>query len=209
MISHALTIVRNELDRHLTATYGGNSPQADLGNVAEVTTGSAGNGQSRNKVLLSLVNLQEERSLRNVPAYVRDDAALTVRYENPPAFLNLVVLVAATHSAYPDALLALSRTVQFFQVRNVFTQDNVDPQSLATGAPVNDLDRLTEFRLVFSLWSPTLEEVNDMWGMLGGKQFPFALYAVRMLELRFRATLREGGLVTEVVTGFGPRTAGA
>ena len=92
-------IVRNELDRHLTATYGGNSPQADLGNVAEVTTGSAGNGQSRNKVLLSLVNLQEERSLRNVPAYVRDDAALTVRYENPPAFLNLVVLVAASPCA--------------------------------------------------------------------------------------------------------------
>ena len=30
-----------------------------------------------------------------------------------------------------------------------------------------------------------------MWGMLGGKQFPFALYSMRMLELKFQATQRE------------------
>ena len=32
MISHALTIVKNELDRHL-ATFGGTTPHAELGNV--------------------------------------------------------------------------------------------------------------------------------------------------------------------------------
>ena len=77
---------------------------------------------------------------------------------------------------------SLSRALVFFQFRNVFTHENVDPQSMG-GAPVNDLDRLVEFKLIFNLWSPTLEEVNDMWGMLGGKQFPFALYSMRMLEL--------------------------
>lgn len=199
MIAHALTIVRNELDRHLS-TFGGNPPHADLGNVAEVTAGQGNQGQAREKVLLSLVNVQEERALRNAPAYVRDEAALKVRYENPPTFLNLAVLVTATHTKYADALLALSRALLFFQHRSVFTPDTVDPQSLATGAPVNDLDRLTDFRLVFSLWSPTMEEINDMWGMLGSKQFPFALYSVRMLELRFSVTPREGGLVSEVVT---------
>ena len=44
-------------------------------------------------MLLSVVNIQEERTLKNVPTYVRDDAALRVRYENPPTFLNLAVLV--------------------------------------------------------------------------------------------------------------------
>lgn len=199
MIAHALTIVRNELERHLS-TYGGNAPHADLGNVGEVAGGQGNQGQSRERVLLSLVNIQEERSLRNVPAYVRDEAAQKVHYENPPTFLNLAVLVAATHAKYADALLALSRSLMFFQSHSAFTKDTVAPDSLTTGAPVNDLDRLVEFRLVFSLWSPTMEEVNDMWGMLGGKQYPFALYSVRMLELRFRTTPREGGLVTEVVT---------
>jgi hypothetical protein len=206
MISHALTIVRNELDRHL-ATFGGNSPHADLGNIAEVAAGSAANGQSREKVLLSVVNIQEERTLKNVPAYVRDDSTMRVRYENPPTFLNLAVLVAATHTAYPDALRALSRGLLFFQFRNVFTNENVDPQSLTDGAPVNDLDRLLEFKLIFNLMSPTLEEVNDMWGMLGGKQFPFALYSMRMLELKFQATQREAGVITEIVSGVGQQAA--
>ena len=206
MISHALTIVRNELDRHL-ATFGGTAPHADLGNVAELAGTAPGNGSARNKVLLSVVNIQEERTLKNGPAYVRDDAALRVRYENPPTFVNLAVLVTATHANYNDALLALSRALVFFQFRNVFTHENVDPQSLTGGAPVNDLDRLVEFKLIFNLWSPTLEEVNDMWGMLGGKQFPFALYSMRMLELRFHATQRESGLITEVISGFPHKAA--
>lgn len=200
MISHALTIVRNELDGHLT-TFGGNTPHAVLGNVAEAAA-QTGNGQTREKVLISVVNIQEERTLKNVPTYVRDDAALRVRYQNPPTFLNLAVLVAATHTNYGDALLALSRTMAFFQFHNVFTPHSVDPQSLTTGAPVQEIDRLVEFKLIFNLWSPTLEEVNDMWGMLGGKQFPFALYSMRMLELKFQATQRESGLITEVVSGF-------
>lgn len=200
MISHALTIVRNELERHL-ATFGGNSPHAELGNIGEVAHQTS-NGQSREKVLLSVVNIQEERTLKNGPAYVRDDAALRVRYQNPPTSLNLAVLVAATHTNYGDALLALSRALTFFQFRNVFTPDSVDPQSLTDGAPVNELDRLVEFKLTLNLSSPTLEEVNDMWGMLGGKQFPFALYSVRMLELQFQAIERESGLITEVVNGF-------
>jgi Pvc16 N-terminal domain len=201
MISHALTIVKNELDRHL-ATFGGTAPFAELGNVGEVAGTAPGAGSTRNKVLLSVVNIQEDRTLKNGPAYVRDDVALRVRYENPPTFVNLAVLVAATHTKYDDALLALSRALVFFQFRTVFTQENVDPLSLTDGAPVNVLDRLGEFKLIFNLWSPTLEEVNDMWGMLGGKQFPFALYSMRMLELKFHAAERESGLITEVVSGF-------
>jgi hypothetical protein len=205
MISHALTIVKNELERHLNG-FGGNSPHTDLGNVGEVASQSS-TGPSREKVLLSVVNIQEERTLKNVPAYVRDDVALTVRYQNPPTCLNLAVLVAATHNKYSDALLALSRALTFFQFQNVFTPDSVDPQSLSVSAPVNALDRLTEFKLILNLWSPTLEEVNDMWGMLGGKQFPFALYSLRMIELKFEATQRERGLITEVVSGFSHKAA--
>lgn len=205
MIAHALTIVRNELERHLE-TFGGNSPHADLGNPAEVAS-PQGNGAARNKLLLTVVNIQEERTLKNVPTYVRDDVALRVRYENPPTFLNLAVLVTATHASYADALLALSRALLFFQFHNVFTPESVDPQSLSDGVPVNDLDRLVDFKLIFNLWSPTMEEVNDMWGMLGGKQFPFALFSMRMLELKLQGAQREAGLITEVVGRFSHKAA--
>jgi Pvc16 N-terminal domain len=197
MIDHALLIVRNELQAHLTAV--GNSTEAKLGNVGEIGNG---NLDLRDKVLLSVVNLQEERTLKNTPAYVRDDAALRVRYKNPPVFLNLALLITATHANYVNALRALSRALLFFQHRTVLTHDNVAPNSISHEAPPRDADRLAEFKLIFNLWSPTFEEVNDMWGMLGGKQFPFALYSMRMLELKFRATQREAGLITEVVSGF-------
>lgn len=197
MIDHALLIVRNELQDHLTAV--GNSTEAILGNVGEIGTASL---DLRDKVLLSVVNLQEERTLKNTPAYVRDDVQLRVRYENPAVFLNLALLMTATHVNYVNALRALSRALLFFQHRGVLTHDNVAPSSISHDAPPHDVDRLAEFKLIFNLWSPTFEEVNDMWGMLGGKQFPFALYSMRMLELKFRATQRESGLITEVVSGF-------
>jgi hypothetical protein len=202
VIDHAMIIVRNELDAHLTAV--GNSTHAELGNIAELGQPQT---QLRDRVLLSVVNLQEERTLKNTPAYVRDDVQLRVRYDNPPTFLNLSVLVTATHTEYINALRALSRALLFFQHRNVLTHDNVAPNSITQDAPPRDADRLAEFKLVFNLWSPTFEEVNDMWGMLGGKQFPFALYSMRMLELKFRATQREAGLITEVVSGFAHKAA--
>lgn len=205
MIAHALSIVTNELDRFLDS-FGGNAPHVELGNVAEITSGAAAPG-AREKLLLSVVNIQEERTLKNVPSIVRDDVAMRVRYENPPNYLNLAVLVTAPHTKYADALVALSRALLFFQHRSVFTQADVDPASILQGAPLNALDRLDEFKLIFSLWSPTLEELNDMWGMLGGKQFPFAIYSVRMLELRFQATQRESGLITEIVRDFGHKVA--
>jgi hypothetical protein len=206
VIAHALSIVRNELDRHL-ASYGVVGSQVELGNVGEIASAGGNNGQGRGKTVLSVVNLVEERTLKNEPSQIRDDVALRVRYVNPPVFLNVALLVTATHNAYADALVALSRAVLFFQHRSVFTPDTVDPGSLTANAPVNLLDRLEEFRLVFNLMSPTLEEVNHLWGTLGGKQFPFALYSVRMLEMQFQSTLGEGGLITEVIGAFS-QTAG-
>ena len=124
MIAHALIIVRNELERHL-ATSGGSHRTPSWATSGRSASPAATAGR---KVLLSVVNIQEERTLKNGPTYVRDDAALRVRYENPPTFLNLAVLVTATHTDYIDALRALSRALLFFQFRNVFTQENVDPQ---------------------------------------------------------------------------------
>ena len=65
---------------------------------------------------------------------------------------------------------------------------------------MNALDQLEEFKLIFDLYSPTMEEVNHLWGTLGGKQYPFVLYVLRMLDLKFKAVQSESGLITEVTT---------
>jgi Pvc16 N-terminal domain len=202
MISHALTIVINELDKHLTAAYGeaASPPYVKLGNLAE---GFGNDGKLTRDILhLSLVNIKEEKTLKNLPNFVRNDVTLKATYENPPVFLTFQLLLTATHSNYTLALTALSRAIRFFQFKNVFTQDNVTPDSMKPPTGIDPLDELETFKLIFDLYSPTMEEVNHLWGTLGGKQYPFVMYMLRMLELKFKAVQSESGLITEVISEF-------
>jgi hypothetical protein len=212
MLSHALTIVINELEKHLSDTYGAGAviPQVRLGNIAEgVGTGANPGMVPRDVLDFSMVNIREEKTLKNISNQVRNDVTLRVVYENPPVFLNFHILVVATHSIYANALLMLSRAIRFFQFRNVFDQDSVAPASLTTNAPANPLDQLEAFKLIFDLYSPSMEEVNHLWGTLGGKQYPFVLYTLRLLELKFKAAQGEASLITGVVRDLYHKKAAA
>jgi hypothetical protein len=204
MFSHALTIVINELDTHLVAEYGASPGSVTLGNISEGVGNTGGNNGAipRDVLALSMVNIREEKTLKNLSNQVRNDSTLRVTYENPSVFLNLHILIIASHSKYDNALLMLSRAIRFFQFRNIFDHVSVAPSSLTKNAPANELDQLEVFKLIFDLYSPTMEEVNHLWGTLGGKQYPFVLYTLRLLELKFKAIQAEAGLITEVVDNF-------
>ncbi|MBU3699173.1 MAG: DUF4255 domain-containing protein [Candidatus Kapabacteria bacterium] len=199
MISHALIIIVNEMQRHLEDAYGVAAVPVSvaIGNVGEGVAGAS--GVARDLLVLTVVNVREERALKNLPNAIRNDSTMKVSYENQPFHLNLTILLTATHSSYSAALLMLSRALRFFQSSNVFTQSSVSPLSISANAPTNLRDRLAEFRLIFDLQSPTMEEVNHLWGTLGGKQYPFALFNVRLLDLKFDAPYAEGGVVLTVV----------
>lgn len=189
MISHALTIVQNEVQAHFDQQEYVVSPGAnalELRNIAE-GVGSATGMVKRDILVMTVVNLREERMMKNLPNATRNDVTLRVTYENQPYYINLTVLIAATHTEYSDGLLMLSRVLKFFQSTNVFTQNSVLPQSITRRTPTNPQDQLSEFKLIFDLDSPSMEEVNHIWGTLGGKQYPFALYNVRMIDLKFKA----------------------
>jgi hypothetical protein len=210
VISHALTVVANEMQRHFNEEYGVPASPSVVapGNIAEgIGTGSG--GVARDMLILSVVSLREEKALRNLPNVVRNDTTLRVTYENPPIYLNLTTLLTATHTGYTNALLVLSRALRFLQSANVFTHETVAPASLTQNAPTNARDRLSEFKLTFDLYSPSLEEVNHMWGTLGGKQYPFAIFNLRLVDLKFRAVQAEGGLITEVVRNFSHMNGGS
>ena len=207
MLAHALTIVINELNAHLAESYKTDPPSdlagALLGNVAEgFTSGSGTNGVTREGLYFSVVNIKEEKTLKNIQHYVRNEITLKTTYENPSIFLNFLVLVTATHTSYSNALTMLSRVIRFFQCKNVFTEDNVAQQSITDSSPVNPLDKLETFKLIFDLYSPTMEEVNHLWGTLGGKQYPFVLYTLRMLDLKFAAVPSERPLIAKVVSNI-------
>ncbi|MBF9222664.1 DUF4255 domain-containing protein [Hymenobacter ruricola] len=145
-----------------------------------------------NKVSVTLVNLAPESTVRNLQAERSGNGELRL---NPAIKLNLWVLFAANFGDYDEALKFLSSTLAFFQGRPVFTPQN-SPR----------LDRSFD-RLVVELETLTYHELSNLWGVLGSKYTPSALYKVKLV------TIQDGAVQdrTPALTGLGvnptPRAA--
>lgn len=197
MIVHALHVLRQELDTFLNSFGQENNDQVHLGNIAQLDIPDQGPANNlRNKIVISLVNIREEKALKNGPFSRRNDATLRTEYFNPPVFLNLYLLISASQSSYNNALIYLSRIVAFFQAKNVFTHENTVPINAGADVPASEL--MDEFKLILELYSPSFEEQNHIWGTLGGKQLPAVMYIARLVEVKRNVEAPTGGIVEEI-----------
>jgi hypothetical protein len=200
MISHALKIIAEELNTHFNSLQVAVEDTVVLGNVAGLeSAGGVENASLRDKVVMTLVNLREEKTLKNTPHSFANSATLRTEYFNPPIFVNLFVLFSATAKEYEKALTYISRLVRFFQSKNIFTHSN---SNAGVTGEFQDYDRLDDFKLILDLYSPTFEELNHLWGTLGGKQHPSVLYLVRLLELKRDDRTDGGSVITEIESRF-------
>ncbi|MGV3589260.1 MAG: DUF4255 domain-containing protein [Adhaeribacter sp.] len=201
MISHALKILVSELNTFFNGIQPAVEDTVKLGNIAiiESPTGRD-NADMHEKIVVTLVNLREEKTLKNGPYSFANNATLKTEYFNPPVFVNLFVLFSATANDYEKALTYISRLIRFFQSRNIFTHLNTNVN--VTGGFI-DYDKLSEFKLIVDLYSPTFEELNHLWGTLGGKQYPSVLYLMRLLELKHEVITEGDAVITEIESRFG------
>lgn len=161
------------------------APVAILENVSRLNEDDL---ETTNNVLLTLVNLSEEATLKNNPGQVVMNSEL-VRYDNPPVNLNLYLLITSCMTNYENALIYLTHAITFFQGKNIFTKQNSTTQ--VEGLP-------DHFRIILDLHSLTLEQVNFLWSTLGGKQHPFVFYKVRILQLERPSTAETRGVIRQV-----------
>ena len=197
MIVHALQIISQELNAHLELLSPSNSEDnVELGNIAPLDKlQSEVSGGDKDKILITLINVREEKTLKNGAHYRRNDSTLKTEYFNPPVFLNLYLLISANQVNYTKALIYLSRIAGFFQTKNVFTHLNTVPVSSSI-VPSGEL--MDSFKIIIDLYSCSFEELNHIWGTLGGKQVPAMIYVARLVEVAQKAPPRTGGLVKEV-----------
>jgi len=196
MIVHAMQILRKELEAFLKPLDADDDRVVELANVAPLDKLQAEtHGNDADKVVLTLINIREEKTLKNGPFHRRNDATLQTEYFNPHVFLNLYILVSANQTKYTNALIYLSRIASFFQGKNVFTHLNSLP---VTDTEVPETDRMDSFKLILDLYSPSFEELNHIWGTLGGKQVPSLVYCLRLVEVQPRKLEGTGGLVEEI-----------
>ena len=125
------------------------------------------------RILVSLVKISEERTLRN-GKYAKVNENFKTVYKNRPVFTNLHVLFTCNHKDYNLALDKLSEIIEFFQGENVFTH---------LGGQNGGAAEKEKFKLIVELENLSFEQTNFMWSFLGGKQLPSVLYKVRMIPL--------------------------
>lgn len=143
------------------------------------------------KVALTLINLDEESTLKNFPNHAIEGGKTI--YKNSVINLNLYLLFSANRAKYINSLNDISKIIEFFQGKKLFTQANtLFDRSTSTMAKIEN------FRFTIELYTPTFEELNYIWGTLGGKQLPSALYKVSMIQIERNIVQGEGPLISKI-----------
>ncbi len=180
MIYEAFAILRSQLEDFIrsNSSISSTDPEVVLGNMslADTTDGAL----ITNKVVLSLICLNEETSLKNGQTRFVDGDR--IRKENRPIHSNANILITAHYpSNYSNALKRLGEVVTFFQGKNAFTLAN------SPLAEVDDIEGIDDLKMTLELVTPAFEELNHIWGMMGGKSHPSVLYKARILLLKRNA----------------------
>ena len=128
--------------------------------------------------------------MKNGPAAFRDSGG-QISYKSPPLNLNLYLLFTSTYTQYSTALKRLTQVLSFFQGKRQFTLRN-------SPLPQARLPSFLEISLSLDLLSLSFEELNHLWGSLGGKQLPFAVYKCRLVSVGQDRILEGGAPIQEI-----------
>ena len=123
-------------------------------------------------LVISLLNVEQESTLKNTPHYIRKNNQLF--YKEPPVYLNLLVLLAFEFGNYGKSLQRLSETVEFFQSQRLFDAENERSENPFPPG-LN--------KMILDLQQITMEQLNHIWSIAGGQHFPSLLYKVRLIKI--------------------------
>lgn len=182
MLDTALKFLAGEVNAHLLKRTGSSLGQVSLGPVVD----DSGKWViAPNTVALTLVQVEQEPSLRNVPGE-RVQIGATLVLQPAPLKLNAVVLFAASFADYAQALRQLSHVLIFFQSHPVFEAD----AHAGLPPPIE--------RLAVELVSHTPEQLNQLWSMLGSKHLPSVAYRLRLVVLQDSEPAATGAPITTI-----------
>ena len=175
MIFPALDIIRLELTNAGIAS--------ELGNIGEILSNNTGGADTN--IYMSLINVEENRVSRDPHNYMRNGTEIVLK--NPAMHLYLTVLFTSVRpeGGYGLALQSLQEVIEFFQNKYVFDHSNTP-----------NLDPGIE-KLILEMISLNLEQLQQLWSMLGGKYHPSVAYRIRMITID-SVTDQRGTLVKEI-----------
>ena len=197
MLFQAMELIRQNLNAFIVASIPLSNPEpVVLGNIAFSTPDVPGTPVDESaQIYMSLVNVEEELTFKNLDS-VRQSEIRPLAYVNPPMYINLFLLFSANHKDYTMAIKHLGLVLLFFQGNRSFSIARTPVT--ATGVFASPGEEENNIIINADLMSLTFEQLNHLWGSLGGKQQPFVLFKLRQVEIDANRMLQGGGLITEI-----------
>jgi hypothetical protein len=190
MIYETLQILKEQLEEYLNnAGFGKN---VVLDNIALWDPSGQGNtSKIDKKVVITLLKTEEEATMKNFKSYtIINDKT---EYKNPPVNLNLYILISSNYDDYDNSLRSISKVIQFFQGKKVFTSVNT-----AYNRTNVSFENPEAFKFILDLYSLSFEELNYVWGTLGGKQLPAVIYRIQLIKIEEDKLLSASRVINQV-----------
>jgi hypothetical protein len=143
------------------------------------------NDGTSHHVVISLVNIEEEKHLKSPPK-TNEISAHVLAKQNPEIHINLYALFTAFSSHYETSLGIISDVIGFFQSKPLFNRSNTP-----------SLDTKIE-KIIADLCSLSFEQQNHLWSSMGAKYMPSVLYKLRMLIIDEELIKDKAKPVTEI-----------
>ena len=165
MISSAVSAIVDELNQFLKIRFRLDEDRVILSNLV----GPDGNSSLKemNKVVVSVVNIQEEKLGKP-----KNNSVVSIG-SKPPVFLNIFILFTSVfdEKLNKESLKFISAVVSFFQNKKLFTPGDT-PQ----------LDSSIE-KIVMDIYNLDFKDQSSMFSTLGAKYSPCIMYKMRMVAI--------------------------
>ncbi len=183
MLDKVLLFISDLLNKELKMTFGLADDIVTVSSLINLDGSISKNIE--NKVILSVINLEQEKTVKNREEYVSSGSSSFNRV-NPSVHLNLYLLISSNYNSenYIEALKMLSTVIGVFQASRVFkpeTHPELDPSIK---------------RLTFEIYNVPVQELSHVWSGIGAKYVPSMVYKIRMVTI-------QKGQAREQVAGVG------
>ncbi|MGH2666772.1 DUF4255 domain-containing protein [Flavobacterium sp.] len=169
----------------------------DITNIATLNDGDDFL-ESKTPIVLSIVNIEEDKTLKNQSVYLKDtnDQTNISRYKHPTQHLIISLLFSSYNkdlSKYLDGIDKLKNIIAYFQQNNSFYYKNDDTELVdyTTFIGKTELEKQNYHRITVELVSLSMDQLNQMWSYLGSKYMPSVLYKMRLCTVQSTNTTQE------------------
>lgn len=153
---------------------------------------------SKTPIILSIVNIEEDRTLKNQSVYLKEANPKTdiSRYKNPTQHLIFSLLFssfAEKPNLYLTGIEKLNLVINYFQQNNTFYYKKDDTELIyyPDFMSKTEAQKLNYSKITFETASLTMEQLNQMWSYLGSKYMPSILFKMRLYPVQVDTVIKE------------------